>query len=135
MAIIRSIWAFCFSSLVMLSGNSFNRVGPDGNHTVDLGLLLLVVGDAVGQLAVDDELHPEVSPDADGNGNKHAAGDGLALASGGFNFGKGLAEGSAVEGLLLLSSQLLPVTLLLGPQGSDLTLILLEPDCWEGGHD
>ena len=56
--------------------------------------------------------------------------------------------------LLLLSGELLPVALLLGPQGSNFTLILLEPvkkkvqhhetyqisifgqpDCWERGHD
>ena len=32
-----------------------------------------------------------------------------------------------VTHLLLLHSELLPVTLLLGPQGSDLALVLLEP--------
>merc|ERR1719397_139558 len=109
--------------VVVIRRNSLNRVAPDGNHTVDLGLLLLVVGDAVGQRAVDNGLHPEVSPDADGDGDKHAASNGLALTSRGFNFGQGLAEGGAVKGLLLLNSQLLPVTLLLGP------------DCWERGHD
>merc|ERR1719397_2468369 len=121
--------------VIVIRRNSLNRVAPDGNHTVDLGLLLLVVGDAVGQGAVDNGLHPEVSPDADGDGDKHAASNGLALTSRGFNFGQGLAEGGAVEGLLLLNSQLLPVTLLFGPQGSNFSLILLEPDCWEGGHD
>ena len=33
----------------------------------------------------------------------------------------------SVAHLLLLHSELLPVTLLLGPQGSDLALVLLEP--------
>ena len=66
----------------------------------------------------------------------------------------------SVAHLLLLHSELLPVTLLLGPQGSNFTLILLEPvkvqnygissraicttslasqdgqpDCWERGND
>merc|ERR550519_702420 len=92
-------------------------------------------GDAVEQLAVHNGLHPEVAPDANGDGDQHTAEDGLAFASGGFNFSEGLAERGAVEGLLLLKGELLPVTLLLGPQGSNFTLILLEPDCWERGHN
>ena len=85
--------------VVVIRGNSFDRVGSDGNHTVDLGLLLLIAGDGVGQGAVHNGLHPEVSPDTNGDGHQHAAEDGLAFASGGFNFSQGLAERGAVEGL------------------------------------
>merc|ERR1719158_781967 len=121
--------------VVIIRGNSFHRVASDGNHTVDLGLLLLIAGDAVGQLAIDNGLHPEVAPDANGDGHQHATEDGLAFAGGGFNLSQGLAERGAVEGLLLFKGELFPVTLLLGPQGSNFTLILLEPDCWERGHN
>ena len=86
--------------VVVIRRDSLDRVGPDGDHTVDLGLLLLIAGDGIGQGSIDDGLHPEVSPDADGDGDEHAAEDGLALPSGSFHLGQSLTEGGAVEGLV-----------------------------------
>ena len=86
--------------IVVIRSDSFHGVAPDGNHTVDLRLLLLVVSDTVGQCAVDNRLHPEVSPNADGDGDEHAAKDGLALSSGSLHLGQSLTEGGAVEGLV-----------------------------------
>ena len=62
-------------------------------------------------------LDPEVAEETGGNAGEDAGEPELPVAGGGLHLGEGLAEGGAVEGLLLRNGHLLPVALLLLAEG------------------
>lgn len=71
-------------------------------------------------------LHPQSDADGDGDADHGPADDVLPLPGRVLELGKGLAEGGAVQCLLLLNRQVLPVALLLLAQRQHLGRVLLE---------
>ena len=62
-------------------------------------------------------LDPEIAEETGGDAGEDAGEPELPVAGGGLHLGEGLAEGGAVQGLLLRNGHLLPVALLLLAEG------------------
>merc|ERR1719215_440696 len=122
-AIILSIWAF------------FNGINTQSNHSLNLGLLQLIVGDGLRKFLVDKRVHPQVSQQADGNTGQRNTNNGFPFTGGCLTLSEGLTEAGSVQNLLLLPGHLLPVSLLLLAQGNDLSNVLLEPNSGERSHN
>ena len=98
------------SLLVVVVGcQALDGVHPDGDLPVNLGLLLLLVGDGVGKDVVHICLHPQVAPDAKTNDDQGNTNNGFPF----FCWSLNLAKAGPVQNFLLFLGQLLPVTLLL----------------------
>ena len=116
------------SLLVVVVGcQALDGVHPDGDLPVNLGLLLLLVGDGVGKDVVHICLHPQVAPDAktdDDQGNTNIR---FPFSGWSLNFCKSLAKAGSIQNFLLFLGQLLPVTLLLLSESCNLSNIFLKP--------
>merc|ERR1719312_1344863 len=123
------------SLLVVIVGcQAFHGIHPQGNHPVDLGLHLLLVGYGVRKVRVNELLHPQISPNANADSNKAKPEDRLPLPGWSFNLHQGLAEACSIKSLLLFLGQFLPVTFLLLSKSCNLSNIFLKSDCWKWSH-